>query len=537
MLSPPCIDLIVFFLYAHFEELISMPEIHTLTELADLQLFNQFWLSLFFVIPMILVARSVVAGSRYSAILIIVIFGLLMGYLLVLTGVSEPGLANFPMLGLISQTTIIALAASFFVGGQELRRIFSKSKVETDQTVVYAMEQIFFGTGRTHLIFIIRAFFMLLGLGATTRILTGSVPDDPFGRYYPLIAYMGIVIAVILIDHKATVPDKRVYLRKGVLEMGAVLVLLFIGFQLATMIRPLVALPQIFFVMLLSCGMGAVLYQWRHGPAIRCLLFAGIPVVLAANFVIGGSRIGEAFTITGMDAVLAYGFFGQIFWMFGGIALLIFFGRSRDVRNVAPGMAGALSHAGLTGACTAGDLGEKSAKRAPIMINIPFFGHIFVFSIMAMSAERGSLLWVPSLIIAIVGIIFTTVALRNLCRSDAKDAFEVKALMQFSFGWQLTAVFGGLLLLALSGMSIEYAMMASSSALSHFGLFAGIQEGMAGLEAAGLIAFVFAMPFLVHPIVFFLFGRAMEKGGLMPKVAVYSLAGVGFIGVIASLFL
>ncbi len=514
-----------------------MPEIHSLTEAADLQLFNQFWLTLFFVIPMILVARSVVAGSRYSAILIIVIFGLLMGYLLVATGVSEPGLANFPMLGLISQTTVIALAASFFVGGQELRRIFSKNQVEPDQSVVYAMEQIFFGTGRTHVIFIVRAFFMLLGLGATIRILTSTVPDDALGRYYPLIAYLGVIIAVILIDHKATITNKRVYLRKGILEMAAVLGILFIGFQVAQLVKPLVALPQIFFVMLLASGLGAVLYQWKHGPAIRCLLFAGIPVVLSANFVIGGSRIGEAFSLTGMDAVLAYGFFGQVFWMFGGIALLIFFGKSRDVRNVGPGMAGALSHAGLTGACTAGDLGDQAAKRAPIMINIPFFGHIFVFSILAMSAQRGGLLWLPSLIIAAVGVAFTTVALRNLGRASGRDAHEVKSLMQFSFGWQLTAVFGGLLLLALSGMSIEYAMMATSSALSHFGLFAGIQEGMAGLEAAGLIAFVFAMPFLVHPLVFFLFGRAMEKGGRMPSVAVYCLAGIGLAGVILSLFI
>jgi hypothetical protein len=54
-------------------------------------------------------------------------------------------------------------------------------------------------------------------------------------------------------------------------------------------------------------------------------------------------------------------------------------------------MAGGLSHAGLTGACTAGDLGDAAARRAPIMINIPFFGHIFVFSILAVSIERGAL--------------------------------------------------------------------------------------------------------------------------------------------------
>lgn len=109
--------------------------------------------------------------------------------------------------------------------------------------------------------------------------------------------------------------------------------------------------------------------------------------------------------------------------------------------------------------------------------------------------------------------------------------------MQFSFGWQLTAVFGGLLLLAASSMPIDNALMAISSSLSHFGLFAAIQGGMAGPEAAGLIAFVFAMPFLVHPLVFFLFGRAMQTGGQMPRLPVFSLAAIGLAGMVAGLFI
>ena len=504
-------------------------------EIAHQHLFNQFWLTLFFVIPMVLVARAVVAGSRYSAILIIVIFGLLMGYLLVATGVSEPGLADFPMLGMIAQATIIALAASFFVGGQQLRRILSGMRIPPDESVVYATEQVFFGTGRTHVIFIARAFFLLLGMEALTRVILGTVPDTSLGRYYPLIAYMGLIIAVILIDHKATIANKRVYLRKGLLEMVALVAVLIVGYLIAAWIRPLIALPQIFFVMLVAAGLGAVLYRWSHGPAIRCLLFAGIPVVLAANFVMGGSRIGEAFALTGMNAVLAYGFFGQVLWMFGGIALLMYFGNTAAVRNVGPGMAGALSHAGLTGACTAGDLGDSAAKRAPIMINIPFFGHIFVFSILAVSVERGGLILIPSLIVAAVGAGLTVLALRNLRRADNDDSREVKALMQFSFGWQLAAVFGGLLFLAAASMPIDNALMATSSSLSHFGLFAAIQGGMAGDAAAGMIAFVFAMPFLVHPLVFFMFGRAMENNGEMPKAAVYILAAIGLAGVAAGL--
>jgi hypothetical protein len=506
-------------------------------EIAHQHLFNQFWLSVFFVIPMVLVARAAVAGTRYSAILIIVIFGLLMGYLLVATGVSEPGLADFPMLGMIAQATIIALAASFFVGGQELRRIASGIIVPPDQSVVYATEEIFFGTGRTQLIFVTRAFFMLLGIEALTRVFLGTIPDTSLARYYPLIAYLGLVIAVILIDHKATILDKRLYLRKGVAEMAAIIGMLVLGYRMAEWIRPVIALPQIFFVMILAAAVGALFYRWQHGPAIRCLLFAGIPVVLAGNFVIGGSRISEAFALTGMNAVLAYGFFGQVLWMFGGIALLVLFARTTAVRNLGPGMAGGLSHAGLTGACTAGDLGAEAARRAPIMINIPFFGHIFVFSILAVSVERGALSVAPSVAMALVGVALTALALRNLRRGEGREDREVAALMQFSFGWQMAAVFGGLLLLALSRMPVEDALMAKSASISHFGLFAAIQGGMAGDAAQLMIAFVFAMPFLVHPLVFFMFGRAMEQGGHMPRLAVYVLALLGLGGVLGSLIL
>jgi hypothetical protein len=109
---------------------------------------------------------------------------------------------------------------------------------------------------------------------------------------------------------------------------------------------------------------------------MRALLFAGIPIILAANFLVGGSLMSETFSIGGIGPVFMYGFFGQVFWMFGGISLLMLIAKTSSIRNLAPGMAGSLSHAGLTGACTAGDFGEEAARRAPIMINIPFFGHI-----------------------------------------------------------------------------------------------------------------------------------------------------------------
>jgi hypothetical protein len=135
--------------------------------------------------------------------------------------------------------------------------------------------------------------------------------------------------------------------------------------------------------MIIASGLGFILARWQFGPTIRALLFAGIPVVLAANFLVGGSRLIQAFSLHEMKAVMSYGFFGQLFWMFGGIALLAFM--QNHVRNLAPGMAGSLSHSGLTGACTAGDLGQEAAARAPIMINVPFIGHLFVFSILAHS--------------------------------------------------------------------------------------------------------------------------------------------------------
>jgi hypothetical protein len=237
----------------------------------------------------------------------------------------------------------------------------------------------------------------------------------------------------------------------GIVEVAAILGILLGSYTIAMWIKPLIALPQIFFAMIISASLGALMYRWRFGPTIRALLFAGIPVVLAANFMIGGSRITEAFAITGMNAVLAYGFFGQMFWMFGGIALLMLFGKTNHARNLAPGMAGSLSHSGLTGACTAGDLGNTAAYRAPIMINIPFFGHIFVFSILAMSAQRDSLMMWPSLLIVLAGLILTVYSLKTMSTAEGKDAKEVKGLMQFSFGWQLCAVFGGFLLLSLPG--------------------------------------------------------------------------------------
>jgi len=501
-------------------------------QLSSVHILNQFWLTFLMVISMVLVARTFVAGTRYSPILIIVVFGLLMGLILVSTGLATPGLTEFPIVGLGSRVTVTALMASFFVGGQEIRKLITNQKINPKDIVVPSSQEIFLGTKATQFMFLIRAFFILIGIESLKRAIIGHNTGDELDHYYPLLGYLGLVASIILIDYRAKIDNKAAYIRKGIFETAIILLLLILAHYIAVWIRPVIALPEIFFAMTLSVSLGLIMVHWKFGPTIRALLFAGIPVVLASNFMVGGSRIAEAFQLGGMTSVLSFGFFGQLFWMFGGLAILIMFGMANHIRNLAPGMAGSLSHSGLTGACTAGDLGPEAAVRAPIMINVPFIGHIFVFSILAASATAGKLLIPYVSVVVAAGLIFTFFALKTLRNANGSDKQEIRGLMLFSLGWQLVAVFGGLLILNISGMSLGDSVMANASAISHFGLFAAIQEGMFGAQAAGLIAFVFAMPFLVHPLVFGIFGRTAENNGVMPKKTVYILALIGVAGVL-----
>lgn len=504
-------------------------------QFANAHILNQFWLTFLMVISMVLVSRTFVAGTRYSPILIIVVFGLVMGMILVNTGMATPGLQEFPIVDLASKVTITALAASFFVGGQEIRKIISRKVINTEDLVTQSTDEIFLGTKFTQFMFLIRAFFILIGIESLKRAIVGHTTGEPLDQFYPILGYLGLVVSIILIDYRAKITNRSLYIRKGIAETAGILSVLLLAYYIAAWVRPLIALPEIFFAMILSVSLGMVFCNWRFGPTIRSLLFAGIPVVLAANFMVGGSRIFEAFGLAGMASVLSFGFFGQLLWMFGGLTVLIWFGRANRIRNLAPGMAGSLSHSGLTGACTAGDFGLEPAVRAPIMINIPFIGHIFVFSILAASVAAGRLLLEWALPVAGAGILFTIFALRILRSADNIDAKEIKGLMLFSIGWQLTAVFGGFLILTASGMPLSDAVMANSSAISHFGLFAAIQGGMFGDQAAGMIAFVFAMPFLVHPFVFWIFGKTMENNDRMPEKIVYTLTAIGLTGVLWAL--
>ena len=502
--------------------------------MANLAILNHFWLTLLLLLPVILISRAIVAGTKYSPILIIVIFGLLLGMILEITGIGTAGLSEFPVVGMASNVTITALIVTFFVGGQKLRNTFFNPKHQGEDDVIVNDEEVMLGTKGTQLVFIVRAYFILLGIEGVKRIILGDTAGD-LGLYYPLIAFFGLAGSIILIDNKAIIKDKRKYLGRGVAEVIVILIILLLSTEIASWIHDLIALPQIFFAMLLSSGFGMYASNWKPGPTMRSLLFAGIPLVLAAVFLIGGSRLLEAFTLPGMVQVMAFGFFGQLFWMFVGIALLVFIGKSNRVEILAPGMAGSLSHSGLTGACTAGDLGDTAKERAPIMINIPFFGHIFVFTILAISAANGELLVIPAIAVVLVGAAFTYLALKTLRKANKIEEKEIKGLILFSIGWQLTAVFGGFLMLHLAGMDLENAAMANAAAISHFGLFASIKDGMFGESSAALITFIFAMPFLIHPVVFGMFGKAMSNEGEMPKKIVATLAILGIIGVLFTL--
>ena len=508
-----------------------------LVETAGLEVFNQFWLSFFLIIPLILIARTVVTGTRYSPILLVVAFGLAMGNLLVASGAASPGLPEFQIIDLLSRTTIIALIATFFVGGQEMRKVFGKTIVEHEDLITISKEEASVGTNKTQFAYIFHSFFLLLGVETLYRAIVG-IDIGPLTQNYPLLAYIGIVGSIIILDYRAIITSKKSFIRKGLIETLAICAILVVTFYIANWFRDIIALPQIFFAMVITCTLGAIFYKWSFGPTIRSLLFAGLPIVLSGTFLIGGSRMADAFGISGMTSVLAFGFFGQLVWMFGGISLMMLLAKTDHVRNLAPGLAGGLSHAGLTGACTAGDLGSLAQARTPITVNMPFAAHVFVFSILALSAERGGLIMGPAGIVLGVGAILAVWALKTLKSVETaesqehKDSKEIKGLMKFALGWQLFAMFGSFVLLSVFGMNLDLAAVAATSSLSHFGLFAATQGGMFGLEVAEMLPFIFAMPFLVHPFVFFLFGKAMANDGHMPRKPAFVLALIGVAGVI-----
>ena len=115
-------------------------------QIAHISALNHFFITMLILITMVLVSRTVVAGTKYSSILIIVVFGLAMGFLLVKSQMATPGLAEFPMVVLASKTTVIALIASFFVGGQEIKKIFCKEDLKVDDIMIPSKDETILGT-------------------------------------------------------------------------------------------------------------------------------------------------------------------------------------------------------------------------------------------------------------------------------------------------------------------------------------------------------------------------------------------------------
>lgn len=134
----------------------------------EMTLLNHLVLALLILIPIVLIARTVVAGTRYSPILIIVVFGLIMGALMVGSEVAIKGLPEFPIIRMISKVTIVALIASFFVGGQELNRIIFKRHLEIEELVSPSEEEVVLGTKRTQFFF---HYPCLFHFGGSTQFL------------------------------------------------------------------------------------------------------------------------------------------------------------------------------------------------------------------------------------------------------------------------------------------------------------------------------------------------------------------------------
>jgi hypothetical protein len=88
------------------------------------------------------------------------------------------------------------------------------------------------------------------------------------------------------------------------------------------------------------------------------------------------------------------------------------------------------------------------------MINIPFFGHVFVFSILAISVDRGALLVGPALVVARVGLGLTARSLAT-CGAPAEGGPRGGGTDAVLLRLAAVRVFGGLLLLARPACRVE----------------------------------------------------------------------------------
>jgi hypothetical protein len=119
--------------------------------------------------------------------------------------------------------------------------------------------------------FLIRAFFILIGIESLKRVIVGYNNNEPLDSFYPLLGYIGLVGSIILIDYRAKITNKPVYIRKGILETALILGVLVLSWHIAGWVRPIIALPEIFFAMVLSVTLGMTFSRWKFGPTIRAL--------------------------------------------------------------------------------------------------------------------------------------------------------------------------------------------------------------------------------------------------------------------------
>ena len=115
-------------------------------EFGILEIFSHLLLTLVILLVVILIARAVVAGTKYSPILIIVVFGLGLGMVLEVSGLATAGLSEFPVVGLTGGTTIVALIVTFFVGGQKLRNTFWRPKEQKKDDVILNTDEVMLPT-------------------------------------------------------------------------------------------------------------------------------------------------------------------------------------------------------------------------------------------------------------------------------------------------------------------------------------------------------------------------------------------------------
>ena len=112
------------------------------------------------------------------------------------------------------------LIVAFFVGGQELNKIIRKKHLEIEDLVIPSQDEVILGTKRTQLFFIVRAFFILLAIQGAYALIMRQTGDGAIAKAYPILTYLGLMGAMIIIDSRATIRNKPLYLHQGTRRDG-----------------------------------------------------------------------------------------------------------------------------------------------------------------------------------------------------------------------------------------------------------------------------------------------------------------------------